>query len=180
MTFLNAILLGGVIAGAIPVIIHIINRNRFRRIRWGAMHLIEQILRRRRRRLKIEQILLLLVRIAIPVLLALCMARPVLTGIEALRGRAKTSLLILLDNSYSMNAFSAAGSHFTQAKTQINTIVNALPRGSEVTVAWMSGRASSQLGPTFDKARLRGMLAAKKQGFGAADSAAAIETAAGL
>jgi len=180
MTFLNAILLGGVIAGAIPVIIHIINRNRFRRIRWGAMHLIEQILRRRRRRLKIEQIILLLVRIAIPVLLALCMARPVLTGIEALRGKAKTSLVVLLDNSYSMNAFSAAGSHFARAKTQINTIVNALPKGSEVTVAWMSGRASSQLGPTFDKARLRGMLAAKNQGFGAADSAAAIETAAGL
>ena len=80
MTFLNAILLGGILAGAIPVIIHIINRNRFKRIQWGAMHLIEQILRRRRRRLKIEQILLLLVRIAIPVLLALCMARPVLTG----------------------------------------------------------------------------------------------------
>jgi len=180
MTFLNMILLGGMLAGAIPVIIHIINRNRFRRIQWGAMHLIEQILRQRRRRLKIEQILLLLVRIAIPVLLALCMARPVLTGIEALRGRAKTSLLILLDNSYSMNAFSAAGSHFAQAKTQINTIVDALPRGSEVTVAWMSGRASSQLGPTFDKARLRGMLAAKNQGFGSADSPAAIETAAGL
>ena len=180
MTFLNAILLGGILAGAIPVIIHIINRNRFKRIRWGAMHLIEQILRRRRRRLKIEQILLLLVRIAIPVLLALCMARPVLTGIEALRGRAKTSLIVLLDNSYSMNAFSGEGAHFTQAKTQINTIVNALPRGSEATVAWMTGRASAQLGPTFDQARLRGMLAAKKQGFGSADAPATIENAAGL
>lgn len=180
MTFLNAILLGGVLAGAIPVIIHIINRNRFKRLQWGAMHLIEQILRRRRRRLKIEQIILLLVRIAIPVLLALCMARPVLTGIEALKGRAKTSLVVLLDNSYSMNAFSSTGSHFDEAKSRINTIVNALPRGSEATVAWMSGRTSSQLGPTFDKARLRGMLSANKRGFGAADSAAAIEIAAGI
>ena len=107
MTFLNAILLGGILAGAIPVIIHIINRNRFRQIRWGAMHLLEQILRSRRRRLRIEQILLLLVRIAIPVLLALCMARPVLTGAKALLGKAKTSLVIVLDNSYSMNAFGA-------------------------------------------------------------------------
>jgi len=180
MTFLNAILLGGVLAGAIPVIIHIINRNRFRRIQWGAMHLIEQIIRRRRRRLKIEQILLLLVRIAIPVLLALCMARPVLTETDALRGKAKTSLVVLLDNSYSMNAFSGAGSQFAQAKTQINTIVNALPRGSEATVAWMSGRASSQLGPTFDKTRLQGLLSAKKEGFGSADAAAGIEAAAGI
>ena len=180
MTFLNAILLGGILAGAIPVIIHIINRNRFRQIRWGAMHLLEQILRVRRRRLRIEQILLLLVRIAIPVLLALCMARPVLTGAKALLGKAKTSLVIVLDNSYSMNAFGATQSHFDQAKAQINAILNSLPRGSEVSIAWMSGRASSELGPTFDLARLRGLLAAKKQGFGVADPPAAIEAASGL
>ncbi len=180
MTFLNAILLGGILAGAIPVIIHIINRNRFRQIRWGAMHLLEQILRSRRRRLRIEQILLLLVRIAIPVLLALCMARPVLTGAKALLGKAKTSLLIVLDNSCSMNAFGTTQSHFDQAKAQINAIVSSLPRGSEVSIAWMSGRASSQLGPTFDLARLRGLLAAKKQGFGVADPPAAIEAASRL
>ena len=180
MTFLNAILLGGILAGAIPVIIHIINRNRFRQIRWGAMHLLEQILRVRRRRLRIEQILLLLVRIAIPVLLALCMARPVLTGAKALLGKAKTSLVIVLDNSYSMNAFGATQSHFDQAKAQINAILNSLPRGSEVSITWMSGRASSQLGPTFDLARLRGLLAAKKQGFGVADPPAAVEAASGL
>lgn len=185
MTFLNAILLGGILAGAIPVIIHIINRNRFRQIRWGAMHLLEQILRIQRRRLRIEQILLLLVRIAIPVLLALCMARPVLTAAKALLGKARTSLVIVLDNSCSMNAFGATQSHFDQAKTQINTIVSSLPRGSEVTIAWMSGplgqaRASSQLGPTFDLARLRGLLSAKKQGFGMADPPAAVEAASGL
>ncbi|MBN2136826.1 MAG: BatA domain-containing protein [Sedimentisphaerales bacterium] len=180
MTFLNAILLGGMVAGAIPVIIHIINRNRFRQIRWGAMHLLEQILRIQKRRLRIEQLLLLLVRIAIPVLLALCMARPVLTGIETLKGRAKTSLVVLLDNSYSMNAVAPGGSHFNQAKAHINTIVNALPRGSEITVAWMTGRQSARLGPTFDQNRMRGMLAAKKQGFGTADAAAAIEAASGI
>jgi len=180
MTFLNAILLGGLVAGAIPVIIHIINRNRFRRMHWGAMHLIAQILRVQRRRLRIEQLLLLLVRILIPVLLALCMARPVITGAGALLGKAKSSLVILLDNSYSMNAIGGAGSHFGEAKKQINTIVNALPRGSEVTVAWMTGRASAQLGPTFDQTRLRGLLAAKKHGFGMADPPAAIETASGL
>jgi hypothetical protein len=71
MTFLNAILLGGLLAGAIPIIIHIINRNRFRRVQWGAMHLLEQILRTQRRRLRIEQLILLIVRTAIPSLLAI-------------------------------------------------------------------------------------------------------------
>jgi len=180
MTFLNAILLGGIAAGSIPIIIHIINRNRFRRVQWGAMHLLEQILRIQRRRLRIEQILLLLIRTAIPVLLALCMARPVLTGARALAGKAKTSLVVLFDNSYSMNAVGATQSHFAEAKNQLNAIINALPRGSEVTVAWMCGRASSQLGPTFDRARLKALLAARKKGFGTADPAAAIEAAAGI
>jgi hypothetical protein len=180
MTFLNMILLGGLIAGGIPIIIHIINRNRFRKVPWGAMHLLEQILRIRRRRLKIEQLILLLVRICIPVLLALCMARPVLTGMQALLGKAKTSVVFLLDNSYSMNALATTNSQFAEAKREINSIMNALPRGSEVTVTWMTGRQSGRIGPTFDRGRVRGSLASKKKGFGMADATAGLQTAAGL
>ena len=104
MTFLNIILLGGLAAASIPIIIHLINRNRFRIINWGAMHLLDAALKENTRRLQLEQLLLLLVRIMIPTLLALALARPVMKGIEALVGSAKSSQVILLDNSYSMEA----------------------------------------------------------------------------
>jgi len=178
MTFLNMMLLGGVLAGAIPIIIHIINRNRFRLLPWGAMHLLEQILRTQRRRLRIEQLILLMVRFAIPILLALCMARPVLTGMQALLGDVKTSMLFLVDNSYSMNACPTTHSLFTQAKREVSTIINSLPRGSEVTVEWMTGQESARIGPTFDRSRVRGALSTRHQGFGMADVAAGLERAA--
>ena len=75
MTFLNVILVTGMAAGAIPILIHLFNRRRFRVVEWGAMHLLEEILRTQRRRLKIEQLILLLIRIAIPVVLAICLAK---------------------------------------------------------------------------------------------------------
>ena len=92
MTFLNAILLAGAAAFLIPLIIHLLNRRRVQRVAWGAMNLLREALRQRKRNLKIEQLLLLLTRIAIPIVLALCLARPVLTWFRQLIGANKNSL----------------------------------------------------------------------------------------
>ena len=99
MTFLNLILLGGIMAAGIPIIIHFFHRTRPRVVRWGAMHLLDTILKSSARRLRLEQLLLLLVRAGIPLILAFCMARPVLTGMSQLLGNAKTSMVLLVDNS---------------------------------------------------------------------------------
>ena len=86
MTLLNGILALGAVAAAIPLLIHLLNRSRFRTVPWGAMHLLESVIRTNNRRIRLEQLLLLLVRCAIPAVLALCLARPVLTGWRALPG----------------------------------------------------------------------------------------------
>ena len=77
MSFLNALLLGGMAAFSLPLIIHILNKRRYKNVQWGAMHLLAPVLRKNKQRIRIEQWLLLLLRIAIPVILALCLARPV-------------------------------------------------------------------------------------------------------
>ena len=84
-TFLSPLLIWGTLLGAIPIIIHLLNRRRFRRVEWAPMRYLKLTIRRNRRRIQIEQLLLLLVRIALPVLLFLLLARPVLnpTGLEA-------------------------------------------------------------------------------------------------
>ena len=71
MTFLNGALAFGTLAFAIPLIIHILNRSRFRTVEWGAMHLLESVIKVNHKRFRIDQIILLIVRCAIPVLLAL-------------------------------------------------------------------------------------------------------------
>ena len=111
MTFLNAALLAGVAALAIPIIIHLFHKSRFQVVKWGAMHLLEAVLKTNRRRIQIEQWILLAIRCAIPVLLALAMARPLWKGARSLLGDAKTSTVVLLDNSYSMDAATVGLEH---------------------------------------------------------------------
>jgi hypothetical protein len=175
MTFLNGMLLGGLAAVSIPVIIHLFNRSRFRVVRWGAMHLLEGILKKNRRRLKLEQIILLIVRCAIPALLALLMARPVLTGWEPLLGQAKTSTIVLLDNSYSMEAGPKGSTSFEQARETARRILDAQVEGSDAGLLPMAGGPPVE--PTFELDRLRGELSSLAAGYGAADVPAALGAA---
>jgi len=138
LTFLNAILLAGAAAFLIPLIIHLLNKRRVQTVRWGAMHLLQEVLRQRKRKLKIEQWLLLAVRIAIPIVLALCLARPVLTALRSL-GLGKTSLVVMLDDSFSMRAPAAGGTVAQQARQDIGQIIENLPRGSDAQIVLAGG-----------------------------------------
>ncbi len=141
MTFLNFALLGGIAAFSIPVIIHLLNRSRFRVVKWGAMHLLEPVLRKNMRRLRIEQILLLIMRAMIPVLLALLMAKPVITGWKSLSGGVRSSMVVLLDSSYSMQAeISPQQTAFDQARTEGEKLIGNLQRQSDVAVLQMGGQ----------------------------------------
>ena len=86
MNFVNPLLFGA-FALAIPIIIHLFHKSRFQIVKWGAMHLLEAVIRTNQRRIQIEQIILLIIRAAIPALLALCMARPLWKGVQKLLGR---------------------------------------------------------------------------------------------
>lgn len=134
MSFLNAILLAGAAAFLIPLIIHLLNKRRVTTVRWGAMNLLHEALRQRKRNLKVEQLLLLLVRISIPILLALCLARPVLSALRQLPGMNKSKLLVVLDNSFSMRAPSDSGTLRDRARSDLRRILENLPRGSEASV----------------------------------------------
>lgn len=142
MTFLNAILLAGAAAFLIPLLIHLLNKRRVQTVRWGAMHLLHEVLKQRKRKLRIEQLLLLLTRIAIPIVLALCLARPVITALRSL-GLGKTSLVVLLDDSFSMRAPSAGGgrggSLAQEARQHISHLMENLPPGSDVQVIMGGG-----------------------------------------
>lgn len=181
MTFINLLLLGGAAAAAIPLVIHLLNRSRYRVVQWGAMHLLDQVVRQNRRRLRWEQLLLLLVRMGIPVLLALAMARPVLTGIGALSGNAKSSLLVMMDNSYSMDAGGTPNSSYDHARREALAALERLPRGSEAGVLLMGGKAQPLLRqPTVNLSRLTEELTHTRAGHAAADVAGSLQAGASI
>jgi len=118
LTFLNSALLWGLGLASIPLIIHLLFRRKFRRIEWAPMRYLKLTIQRNRRRIQIEQLLLLLVRTALILLVVSLVARPVLNaaGIGRwLGGDTRTSHILLLDDSLSMGLASAGRTAFDRA-----------------------------------------------------------------
>ena len=133
MSFLNAVLAFGAAAFVIPLIIHLLFRNRFKVVRWGAMFLLTDAVVAKRRRFQLTDILLLIVRCAIPVLLAICLARPVLTNFDALPGDAPQTFILVVDDSRSMMATEPNDVvRLEKAKQQLFTLLQQQSRRDEV------------------------------------------------
>jgi hypothetical protein len=118
ITFLSPLLIWGTLLGVIPLIIHLLNRRRFRRVEWAPMHYLKLTIQRNRRRIELEQLLLLLLRISLPVLLFLYLARPVLnpTGLEHWLGLGdRSSQVVLVDDSLSMGYAMGEATAFSRA-----------------------------------------------------------------
>lgn len=170
LSFMNQPLAWGALAFSIPLILHILNRSRFKRIEWGAMHLLESVVKVNHRRFRLEQLLLLLVRCAIPALLAFALAKPVLTDAKAPAGDTPVSLVILLDNSYSMAASTNGATHFDRAVDAVCDIVESAPRGSEIAVIRTGGSPTPLFDqPVFDSKAVVRRLRTVRADFGASD-----------
>ncbi len=178
MTFLNGTLLFGALAAAVPIILHILNRSKFRRVEWGAMHLLEAVIKVNHKRFQFEQWILLLVRCAIPVLLAMCLARPVLTGSSGLAGNSPVSLVILLDTSYSMDATAASVTRFEKAVDAAVAIIRNTTPGSEVSVIQTGGTPTPVFDqPVYDSQAMVRRLKTLRGGYGASDMQQSLDAA---
>lgn len=148
--FLNPALLGGLAAATIPVVIHLLHRRRFRRQRWAAMEWLLQAARQNRRRLQMENLLLLVVRTLAVLLLALALTRPSFSDVPLALGAArKTHLHVLLDNSASLGARAGTRTVFDEALTSVSSLLAGLGDGDEVTLVvtnddWADGRRTGR------------------------------------
>jgi hypothetical protein len=93
MSFLNPALLACTAAVAVPILIHLLNRRRFQRVSWAAMRFVRASLEKNRRRMQIEDLLLLALRCLIVGLFAFALARPAWRSAPA----ASWSSRVLLD-----------------------------------------------------------------------------------
>ncbi len=104
-TLINPILLyAGAAMASIPIIIHLLNRRRFKRMVWAAMEFLLAAHKKNAKRLRVENLILLILRTLIILMLALAMARPVLEGFLATLGRSNTHRILIIDDTYSMGA----------------------------------------------------------------------------
>ncbi len=133
--FLNPALLWGLAAASVPIIIHLLNRRRFRRQRWAAMEWLLTAAKKHQRRLQLESLLLLLLRTLAVLLLALALARPYLSEAPiALATTRKTHLFLVVDNSASTAARSGLRTAFENATSTAAALVGEIGSDDPVTL----------------------------------------------
>lgn len=133
MQFFNPLMLLGLVAAAIPILLHLLNLRKLRTIEFSTLRFLQQIERTQVRRLKLQQWLLLLLRTLLVVLAVLAFARPVVrTSLPVLGGQVRSSVVIVLDNSPSMDMQDDRGNRFRWAIRQAEQILSSLKSGDEV------------------------------------------------
>lgn len=100
MGFLNPLLLWALPLCAVPIIIHLLNRRRYQTVRWAAIEFLLSAMKRNKRRLQMEQWILLLLRTLLVAALVFLVARPHFVG--GLFATQRTHHVFVLDDTSSM------------------------------------------------------------------------------
>jgi hypothetical protein len=130
--FLNPHLLWGLLLVSAPIIIHLLNRRRFEVHPWAAMEFLLQADVRNRRRIRLEDLLLLLLRAGLIAAAVLLVARPLVQGLAP---AGTVERLIVLDDSFSMEYRSAGASSLERARdAALFEVQEAIASGARVSV----------------------------------------------
>lgn len=117
MSFVFTSMLWGSLLVSVPVLIHLINMMRHRRVKWAAMEFLLQSQKRYKKWIVLKQLLLLLLRMAAVAAIVFMVAQPLWRNQWGeLFGGAKTHHIVLLDDSYSMSDRWSDTSAFERAK----------------------------------------------------------------
>lgn len=141
--FAISFLVAGAIAAAAPTLIHLLNRQRYRTVEWGAMDFLQAAIKRSRKVIQLRDLILLALRTLCVLLFGLAMARPYFqSGGAAGNPDAAVHAIVLVDNSLSMGYASLQGDLLSEAKAKATEFIEDLPRGSYVSVLPLCGPAS--------------------------------------
>jgi aerotolerance regulator-like protein/VWA domain-containing protein len=133
--FLNPLVLFGLIAAAFPVLFHLFAQRKARRIEFSSLRFLRQLEKSSMRKVKLRQILLLLLRTLLIIFLVMAFARPTIQGyLGGFFGSssANTTLVFLIDNSASMEQRSGGTTAFRNAQDAAGKLLSILNEGDEV------------------------------------------------
>ncbi|WDE96530.1 BatA domain-containing protein [Lentisphaera profundi] len=123
MTFLNPFLLWGLPLISVPVIIHLLRKNKVIEIEWAAMDFLMDAVQEQKKRFKMEDLLLLLLRTLVILFIILALARPIINSSIA---GGSSSNLIALDDSLSMATNEGGRSRFARGLEASETIISSV------------------------------------------------------
>ena len=142
------------LAAALPILIHLWSRRRYRQETWAAMTFLLAALRKNSRRIQLEQWILLAVRTGILALFALALADPQLSTLGSWIGGAgggQTHVVLVIDGSYSMDYRREDKPRFAAAKELAKQLVQSGQQGDGYTLVLMGEPPRAVIAqPAFD------------------------------
>lgn len=133
MTFLNPFVLFGLAAAAIPILLHLLNLRKLKTIDFSTLRFLKELQKTSIRKLKAQQIILLILRTLIVIFSVLAFSRPTIKStLPSIGTHAKSSIIVVLDNSLSMDITDEDGNRFSKAKKITSEILGALEEGDEM------------------------------------------------
>ncbi len=156
MTFLNPAYLFGLLAAGIPVIIHLLNLKKLKKIEFSTLIFLKELQKQKIRRIKMKQWLLLVLRMLIILFVVLAFSRPTVDtlSLSGFAPSAKSSGIFIIDNSYSMNAGNNRGTLFNQAKELASDIAGRLSEGDEAALILTAAPPGAEVKMTKDRTEL--------------------------
>jgi hypothetical protein len=177
MTFLNPLFLLGLLAAAVPVLIHLLTRRKPKRVEFSSVEFLREVRLVELRRFRLREWLLLALRVLAVACLALALARPAVRG-GAAGGKGSTAALLLVDRSYSMRTREADHALFELAEARALEVLDALEAGDRVQVMGFD-QAATPAFPDFveDHTRARAAIEGLEAGAQPTDLEAALSAA---
>src|SRR5438477_2360094 len=140
-------LLAGAGAVSVPIIIHLLSKRRYKVVTWAAMRFLLAAQKQNTRRLRLEQLILLLMRVAIIALVVMAMAsvtgwaeglwQCIVPGAAGYGGgrSGRTHLVIVLDGSLSMGVTEPGGKTcFEKARDDAEKLIKDMPNGDAASI----------------------------------------------
>ncbi len=164
MSFLTPLFLVGLAGLAIPVILHLIQKERKNVVQFPSLMFLRRIPYQSVRRRRIRHWLLLAMRLAALALIVLAFARPFLRRTEIAAGASGArEVVILLDRSYSMGY----GGKWPQALAAAERAINGLTPADRASIVLFSSNTEVALRSAADRGRLLAAVSGLKPGDGA-------------
>ncbi|MCB0430968.1 MAG: BatA domain-containing protein [Flavobacteriales bacterium] len=125
MKFLNPGLLYALFALAIPIIIHLFNFQRFKKVLFTQVRFLQDIQQQTRAQSRLKHLLVLASRLLALTFLILAFAQPYIASKEKKVDLGSKAISIYVDNSFSMDAVNSNGRLLEQAKAKAREIASA-------------------------------------------------------
>src|SRR5947209_8407430 len=177
MAFLNRIFLLGALAATLPVLVHLVRRTRAVRLQFPSLMFLRRIEQKTIRKRRLRNWLLLALRCAALLLLALAFARPYFSGASAASAASNvTSSVILIDASYSMRY----GDVFNRARQAARNVINESPSSEQFAVVQFSRSYDVLVPMKPNRDEALAAVAQMQPGLGATDYLQAVQAAISL